>query len=80
MNSEHRTPSEIAKIIYQSNPGSNLQLYANKAQNAVGVWSHALGRVQVLASEMLDGRWAPMPELLINGEPCFKPEDWEPIG
>jgi len=67
---------EITNLIQRDNP--SIQLYWNKDQNAIGYWSHKLGRVRVLVSELLNGSWAAMPELLINGEPCFAQDAWEP--
>ena len=68
---------EIAKIIQENNP--NIQLYTTKDLTAIGYWSHNLNRVQVLVSELLNGSWAAMPDILINGEPCFKADDWRPV-
>lgn len=68
---------EIANLIQASNPG--IQLYWNANRNAIGYWSHNLGRVHVLAGELLNGRWATIQELLVNDVPLFKPADWEPI-
>ena len=68
---------EIANIIQKQNP--DLQLFVNTGRNAIGYWSDGLNRVQVLVSEVLGGGWAAMPEILVNGVPCFAPEDWAPI-
>lgn len=69
--------TELTNTLQAKNP--NIQFYWNKKRNAIGYWSRGLNRVQVLMSEVLGGNWAPMPDLLINGESCFKPEDWEPV-
>ena len=67
---------EITNLLQRDNP--SIQLYWNQDKNAIGYWNHTLGRVQVLVSELLNGAWAPMPELLIDGVPCFNPDSWEP--
>ena len=71
------TIREVANTIQTHNP--SIQLYWNTKRNAIGYWSHHLGRVQVLAGELLDGRWAPIPELLVDEKPLFPAEEWEPI-
>lgn len=68
---------EIANLIQLHNP--EIQLYWNVNRNAIGYWAHDLGRVQVLAGELVNGQWAPISELLVNNVPLFKPADWEPI-
>ena len=72
-----QTIREIAKIIQSNNP--TIQLYWIESKGVIGYWNHSLNRVQLLVSRLLDGRWAPMPELLINGEPPFSADEWEPI-
>ena len=72
-----QTIREIAKIIQSNNP--TIQLYWIEPKGVIGYWNHSLNRVQLLVSSLLDGRWAPMPELLINGEPPFSADEWEPI-
>ncbi len=67
---------EVTNLLQKDSP--SIQFYWNGSRSAIGYWNHTLGRVQVLVSELINGAWAPMPELLINGEPCFKPEDWTP--
>lgn len=72
-----QTIREIAEIIQSNNP--TIQLYMIDSKGVIGYWNQSLGRVQLLVSRLLDGRWAPMPELLINGEPPFSADEWEPI-
>lgn len=68
---------EIANLIQLRNP--EIQLYWNVNRNAIGYWARDLGRVQVLAGELVTGQWAPVSGLLVNNVPLFKPADWEPI-
>ena len=46
----------------------------NKQGTAIAAW-HS-GRWCLVAGLLLDGTWASVGDLLINGEPVNKPEDW----
>lgn len=44
---------------------------------AVGGWDSAKGRFVMVASLAITNEWVSTPfEILINGEPPYKPEDW----
>lgn len=61
---------EILATLQTSNP--TIQFFTNPERNAIGYWNHTLGRAQVLVAELLNGSWASMPDLEINGEPAIK--------
>lgn len=67
---------EILATLQKSNP--SIQFYRTPGKDAIGYWNHTLGRCQVLVAELIDGNWARMPDLEINGEPAIRYSDWEP--
>lgn len=49
----------------------------SKTECAVGLWQESLGRFVPVYMKWYDGRWCHMPyELMVNGQPPYKPEDW----
>ena len=49
----------------------------NKTGTLIGAWIEEMGRYYVVAALSLTGSWIGMPfEVLANGQPMHKPEDW----
>lgn len=49
----------------------------SKSGNSVGGWVEERGRFMTVASRLLNNQWVSMPyEVLVNGQPCHKPDDW----
>jgi len=49
----------------------------SRKENAIGGFVADVGRFVMVASLGIDGQWYSVPyEILVNGEPPFKPADW----
>jgi len=69
------TGEELLAIARKGRP--NVRYALNRNGTAIAAWAEPLGRWQVVAGKLLTGEWASLPyELLVNGEPVHKQEDW----
>lgn len=69
------TAQEILAIAKAGRP--NVRYALNRKQNAIAAYSQEMDRFVCVAGMLIDGSWASMPhELLINGNPVHKREDW----
>lgn len=69
------TARELLKIARDGRPNVRYAMHRN--ETAIGAWVEDKGRFVVVAGKLLTGEWASLPyELLVNGAPMHKPEDW----
>ncbi len=66
------TIDELLESARQENP--HLTFTKNKKETAVAFWQD--GQWSTVAGLGIDGKWYSMGDLLVNGEPVHKQEDW----
>jgi hypothetical protein len=75
------TADELLAIARQERPG--VTYTRNRHGTAIAAWKN--GRWQTVAGKVLESLcgmkigWVSVGDLLINGEPVNKPEDWLPV-
>ena len=76
---EIRTGIDVIRKAYETQP--HLKLAVNRKDNAIGSWDESKGRYVMVAGRVItDDSWVSMSyELLINGNPPIKSEDWIPV-
>lgn len=70
---EKMTASELLAIAKAEKP--DIRYTTNKRRDAIAAWWE--NRWCMVAGMLIDGTWAQMGDLLINGEPVNRQEDWE---
>lgn len=68
---------DINKVISDLQKLNPTKRFATNAKmNAIGYWNTELNRWQLLLGKIINGDWAQMPELFVNGNPLIAEEDW----
>ena len=75
MENQAMTGNELLAILKKNNPNRTFAI--TKKGTTIGVWSDKAGRYNViLAVNICDNKWCECPDLLVNGQPAVKAEDW----
>jgi hypothetical protein len=70
------TQMELLAIARKEKP--NVRYAASQDGGAIGGWDEKLGRFVMVAAKVITGEWLSCKyELLCNGEPPYKPSDWQ---
>jgi hypothetical protein len=75
----HKTGIEVCKQAYETQP--HLKLAVSRNDSSIGSWDESKQRYVVVAGRIISNdEWCSLPyELLINGQPAIKAEDWIPV-